>query len=346
MLPLPSSINGVGGMKKIEAMDFPLFVKWYITQRCNLRCTHCYLTDYQRSPEFEELVPIIDYLGERGVFGIVLIGGEPVARHDLAEIVERITLRGMRSKIATNATLIDTEKARELVSAGGVQYQVSLESPVAEDNDAIRGSKTFARALRGIRALVDAGAQVHLAFTLTGVNYRQLESMFELAAAMGVAGIKLNAFIPIGTGRLLARQHFLSPDACREIADAIVHHSSRFPGLHVEGGAFVKRIRMSPARPSPDATFGCGAGTTSMIINSDLTVSACDMLVEEDRTERAIRSPADIDAMWRADPLFRRWRGQSQGERTRTIRSFDDVHQHGCHVAFNAYSRNLFTSGS
>ncbi|WP_126228710.1 radical SAM protein [Burkholderia ambifaria] len=331
-------------MKKIETMDFPLFVKWYITQRCNLRCTHCYLTDYQRSPEFHEIVPIIDYLGSRGVFGIVLIGGEPVARNDLAEILKRITAHGMRSKIATNATLIDAEKARELVDAGGTQYQVSLESPMAEENDAIRGPGTFARVVRGIRALVEADAHVHLAFTLTGVNYRRLESMFELAAALGVAGIKLNAFIPIGTGRLLARQHFLSPDVCREIADAIVHYTSRFKGLEVEAGAFVKRIRLAPHRSSPDATFGCGAGTTSMIINSDLTVSACDMLVEEDRTERAIRSPADIDAMWRGDPLFRRWRGQGQGEHTRTIRSFDDVHQHGCHVAFNAYSRNLFTT--
>ncbi|HDR8860710.1 TPA: radical SAM protein [Burkholderia territorii] len=333
-------------MKKIEAMDFPLFVKWYITQRCNLRCTHCYLTDYQRAPEFNEIVPIIDYLGARGVFGIVLMGGEPVARNDLAEIVRRITSHGMRSKIATNATLIDTEKAHELVDAGGMQYQVSLESPVAEENDAIRGPRTFARAVRGIRALVDAGARIHLAFTLTGVNYRRLESMFELAAALGVTGIKLNAFIPIGTGRLLARQHLLSPDMCREIAEAIVHHSSRFPGLDVEGGAFVKRIHISPNRSSSDATFGCGAGTTSMIINSDLTVSACDMLVEEDRTKQAIQSPADIDAMWRGDALFRRWRGQAQGERTPTIRSFDDVHQHGCHVAFNAYSRNLFTSES
>lgn len=333
-------------MKRIEAMDFPLFVKWYITQRCNLRCTHCYLTDYTQSPSLQDVIPIIDYLGERGVFGIVLIGGEPVARDDLAQIVRRISAYGIRTKIATNATLIDAAKARELVGAGGLQYQVSLEGPGTAENDAIRGPNTFVRAVAGIRALVDAGARVSLAFTLSGVNYRQLGDMFELAATLGVAGIKLNAFIPIGTGRLLARHHFLSPDVCRQIADAIVHYTSRFSCLEVEGGAFVKQVRISAHRPSPDATFGCGAGTTSMIINSDLTVSACDMLVEEDRTDRPVRSPAELDAVWRHDPLFRRWRGQGQGERTRTIRSFDDVHQHGCHVAFNAYSRNLFVSES
>ncbi|HKT65978.1 MAG TPA: radical SAM protein [Burkholderia sp.] len=100
-------------MKKVESMDFPLFVKWYITQRCNLRCTHCYLTDYTKSPELSEIVPIIDHLGGRGVFGIVLIGGEPVVRNDLAEIVKRISEHGIRTKIATNATLIDAAKARD-----------------------------------------------------------------------------------------------------------------------------------------------------------------------------------------------------------------------------------------
>ncbi|WP_175919547.1 radical SAM protein [Burkholderia pyrrocinia] len=331
-------------MKKIEAMDFPLFVKWYITQRCNLRCTHCYLTDYTKSPTLSEIIPIIDYLGERGVFGIVLIGGEPVVRNDLAEIVKRISVYGIRTKIATNATLIDAAKARELVDAGACQYQVSLESPIPAENDAIRGAHTFAQTVTGIRALVDAGAHVSVAFTLSGSNYQRLEHMFELAAALGVAGIKFNAFIPIGTGRLLGRDHFLTPAVCKLIADAIVHHASRFPGLELEGGAFVKRVHISPRRLPADATFGCGAGTTSMIINSDLTVSACDMLVEEDRTDRAIQSPVELDALWRHDPLFRRWRGQGQGERTRTIRSFDGVHQHGCHVAFNAYSRDLFTA--
>lgn len=331
-------------MKRIESMDFPLFVKWYITQRCNLRCTHCYLTDYTKSPSLEEIIPIIDHLGARGVFGIVLIGGEPVVRNDLAEIVRRIGEYGIRTKIATNATLIDAAKARELADAGARQYQVSLESPVPNENDAIRGANTFAQSVAGIRALVEAGAHVSVAFTLSGSNFQRLEHMFELAATLGVAGIKFNAFIPIGTGRLLGGDHLLTPAVCKIIADSITHHASRFPDLELEGGAFVKRIHVLPRRLSADVTFGCGAGTTSMIINSDLTVSACDMLVEEDRTDRAIRSPAELDALWRHDPLFRRWRGQGQGERTRTIRSFDGVHQHGCHVAFNAYSRDLFTA--
>lgn len=330
-------------MKKIASMGFPLFVKWYITQRCNLRCTHCYLTDYTKSPSLEDVLPIVDFLGSKKVVSIVLIGGEPLARLDLVEIVSRISWNNIQTKIATNATLADRAKATALVEAGARKYQVSLEGATAETNDLIRGNGTFMQARAGIRALVAAGADVSVAFTLTGLNYREVGSMFELASRLNATGIKLNAFIPMGTGRLLARNHFLSPSTCNQIADDILMYSARFPDLKVEAGAFVKKIGMPTIRPSSDSTFGCGAGTTSMIINSDLTLSACDMLVEEDRTLQAIVSPSQIGGLWQHDPLFRRWRGHKDAHRTPTIKSFDGVHQHGCHVAFNAYRTNIFS---
>jgi MoaA/NifB/PqqE/SkfB family radical SAM enzyme len=329
-------------MKKIASMGFPLFVKWYITQRCNLRCTHCYLTDYSKSPPLQEVLPIVDYLGSKKVVSIVLIGGEPLARSDLVDIVRRISLNNIRTKIATNATLADLAKATALVEAGARTYQVSLEGATAEANDLVRGKGTFTQATAGIRALVAAGADVSIAFTLTGLNSREVGSMFELASRLSATGIKLNAFIPMGTGRLLARSHFLSPSTCNQIADDILACSARFPNLEVEAGAFVKKISMPTNRASSDSTFGCGAGTTSMIINSDLTLSACDMLVEEDRTSQPIGSPGRIGDLWQDDPLFRRWRGHKDVRRTPTIKSFDGVHQHGCHVAFNAYRANIF----
>jgi MoaA/NifB/PqqE/SkfB family radical SAM enzyme len=327
---------------RIASMQFPLFVKWYITQRCNLRCTHCYLTDYTKSPDLEDVLPIIDFLGEKKVVSIVLIGGEPLARRDLVEIVARITSRNIQTKIATNATLIDLAIAKALVNAGARKYQVSLEGATARGNDAIRGAGTFEAAVEGTHALVAAGADVRIAFTLTGDNYAELETMFELASRLRVHGIKLNAFVPMGTGVLMSRKHFLSPSACREIADSIIRHSSRFPDLRVEAGAFVRKIPMPNKLTPPDSTFGCGAGTTSMIINSDLTISACDMLVEEDRTSTALGAPQEIETLWQHDPLFRRWRGHPDGHRTPTIKSFEGVHQHGCHVAFNAYRSNIF----
>lgn len=331
-------------MKQVVSMSFPLFIKWYITQKCNLRCTHCYLTDYTKSPSLHDILPIVDYLGSKKVVSIVLIGGEPLVRNDLVEIIQRINSHKIKIKIATNATLIDDAKAIDLVAAGASQYQVSLEGATPEVNDCVRGENTFFQATQGIRALVTAGADVSVAFTLTGQNYAEVGKMFELASMLKVKRIKLNAFIPMGTGKLLARNHFLSSSMCMQIADTILMYTTRFPHLQVEAGAFVKTIHMPSKKDVAESTFGCGAGTTSMIINSDLTLSACDMLVEEDRTLLPISHSQEIGEKWLQDPLFNRWRSSDDGHRTQTIKSFDGVHQHGCHVAFNAYEENIFVA--
>jgi len=78
-----------------------------------------------------------------------------------------------------------------------------------------------------------------------------------------------------------------------------------------------------------------------MIINSDLTISACDLLIEQDRTRARAETPEDLDSIWRSDPLFRKWRGQGGSASLGPITSFEEVHQHGCHLAYSVYRKDV-----
>lgn len=89
------------------------------------------------------VMPIIDYLGKNGVQGVVLIGGEPLTRPDLEEIIQRLSLNGISVKIATNALLATPERSVSLVRSGAKKFQVSVEGASAADNDPIRGQGTF-----------------------------------------------------------------------------------------------------------------------------------------------------------------------------------------------------------
>lgn len=42
-------------MKKVEWLSFPLTVKFYITDKCNLRCKHCYLEEYKEEIPFTKI---------------------------------------------------------------------------------------------------------------------------------------------------------------------------------------------------------------------------------------------------------------------------------------------------
>ena len=328
-------------MKTIQSLSFPLFVKWYITQRCNIRCSHCYLTDYKKSPDLDRILDVIDFLGRKHTAGITLLGGEPLTRPDLPVIVDKISLHDIDLKIATNAMLVTAPTARRLADAGASRYQVSMEGSTMSSNDAIRGRGAFERALAGIRILTDVGAEITLAFTLNGKNYSQIDSMFELAAILGVKTLKFNAFIPIGTGKSLHQDYFLSASACRIIESDISRCTMEYPQIKVDAKAFDRESKKCSC-VDKSKTFGCGAGTTSIVINSDFTLSACDMLTESDRTSNPIQSPNDIERFWQADELFQRWRGKVRSKEIHTIKFFTDVHQRGCHVAFNSYQANIF----
>jgi MoaA/NifB/PqqE/SkfB family radical SAM enzyme len=332
-------------MRPIINLDFPLFIKWYITSRCNLRCSHCYLKDYRQTASLDRILPIIDFLGNNGVQGVVLIGGEPLTRPDLEQIVEHLTQYGINVKIATNALLATPERAQTLVASGATRFQVSVEGASAQDNDPIRGKGTFVQILQGARNLQAAGASVALAVTVTRQNYRGIPEIFRMTDELRLKRIKFNAFIPIGTGSCLVQGHALTPAISAEVSGVIAAESKRFPDITVEAGAFHQIIEFQSPDKKTGPTLGCGAGTSSLIINSDFTLSACDMLVEQDRTSKEIENPADIGVFWREHQLFKKWRGQLRPDESLDAASFSDVHQHGCHVAYRAYGENIFRYG-
>ena len=35
-------------------------IQWHITGRCNLRCKHCYMTEYNKDLEVDDLIEIFD----------------------------------------------------------------------------------------------------------------------------------------------------------------------------------------------------------------------------------------------------------------------------------------------
>jgi MoaA/NifB/PqqE/SkfB family radical SAM enzyme len=326
-------------MRPIVTLDFPLFIKWYVTTKCNLRCTHCYLTKYDHKENLDRMLPVADFLVGNKVQGVVLIGGEPLVRNDLEEIVLRLAEGGIKLKIATNGTLATRERANSLIRSGARVFQVSVEGPTSIQNDKVRGQGSFESIFAGCRELVRAGGIVTLAFTVSRQNTHRISEMFHLANTVGIQKIKFNAFIPIGTGGILTKTFSLTPEICRFASSEIEKNNKIFPHISIEAGAFYQRISFLR---STGPTFGCGAGTSTLVINSDFTLSACDMSVETDRTSEPIKEPEDIRDFWKNHILFKKWRGEFSEANKDSFEDFSQVHQNGCNLAYNAYRANVF----
>ena len=90
-------------------------VVWNMTQRCNLKCVHCYAkatTEKGTDPiSTEQAKVMIDDLAQFGAPVMLFSGGEPLVREDLPELAKYATGKGMRAVISTNGTLIDRKMA-------------------------------------------------------------------------------------------------------------------------------------------------------------------------------------------------------------------------------------------
>jgi 7,8-dihydro-6-hydroxymethylpterin dimethyltransferase len=96
-----------------------------ITQRCNLDCTLCYLSEHSeavRDIPLEEVFRRIDVIEAH--YGkntdVQVSGGDPTLRKrdELIQIVQRITEKGMRASLFTNGILASRELLADLCAAG------------------------------------------------------------------------------------------------------------------------------------------------------------------------------------------------------------------------------------
>ena len=106
-----------------------------VTQRCNLDCTLCYLSDSSEAVQdfpLAEILRRVDLIAEHYGPGtdVQVSGGEPTLRPlpDLVAIVQHITRRGLRASLFTNGILASRALLQALADAGlsEVAFHVDL----------------------------------------------------------------------------------------------------------------------------------------------------------------------------------------------------------------------------
>jgi cyclic pyranopterin phosphate synthase len=140
-----------------------------VTDRCNFRCPYCmpaeiYGEHYQflTRPElltFEEIERLAWLFVELGVEKIRITGGEPLLRHQLPRLIERLAaIEGLRDLTLTTNGYLLAEQAQALKAAGLKRVTVSLDS---HDDEVFRcmNGRGFGpeRVLAGIAAAEEVG---------------------------------------------------------------------------------------------------------------------------------------------------------------------------------------------
>ncbi|MHB8876134.1 MAG: radical SAM protein [Myxococcaceae bacterium] len=207
-----------------------LLLQWHLTERCNLRCTHCYQSG-ERVPElgFGQLLELLGQFTDllrgwraRTLTGrprghVTVTGGEPFVRADFLPLLEELASRRdeLTFAVLTNGTLIDATLATRLAALRPSFVQVSIEGTAAT-HDAIRGRGSYQRAVEALGLLVEAKVRTQISFTAQAGNYREFPEVARLGRKLGVARVWADRLIPAGEGRGLSALS-LSPQQTREL---------------------------------------------------------------------------------------------------------------------------------
>uniref|UniRef100_A0A7C3RDE5 Radical SAM protein n=1 Tax=Archaeoglobus fulgidus TaxID=2234 RepID=A0A7C3RDE5_ARCFL len=185
--------------KKLKefASSFRPIVVWNITNRCNLRCLHCYASANSDVRELttEQCFQILDSLAEFKVPLILFSGGEPLLRDDIFEIAGYAKKKGIKSVLSTNGTLIDRDVVENLRVFEYVG--VSLDG-LASTNDRFRGVEgAYERAFNGLLKASEVVLS-GIRFTVSKYNYRDVLPLIKMARENDIPRFCLYHLVPAG----------------------------------------------------------------------------------------------------------------------------------------------------
>ncbi len=194
------------GLTVPQRFSAPLFAVWNFTQRCNLRCRHCYQDAAPEAAAGElslaEKLALVDQIAAEYVPMLAFAGGEPTISPDLLPVLRRCQRYGLHVSVATNGSTLTPRLAAELADAGARYIEISLDSVHPEKHDAFRGQPgMWHRTVRGMRYVVQQpGLRLGMAMCVHQGNFDEVEDMLRFAVDIGASCIAHFNFIPVGRG--------------------------------------------------------------------------------------------------------------------------------------------------
>jgi radical SAM protein with 4Fe4S-binding SPASM domain len=205
-----------------------LLIQWHITERCNLRCSHCY-QNHDTHPELsltqlvylleqvKNLLSVFEQRANRVISAhITVTGGEPLIRADFLDLLEIFTQHRTLFSFAilTNGCFIDATLARHLRQLAPRFVQVSIDGTMTT-HDQIRGQGHFAQTVAAIKHLKREKIRTTIAFTAHRGNFREFPDVVSLAKQLGVDRVWADRLIPQGQGRHW-HQPVMTPEETKE----------------------------------------------------------------------------------------------------------------------------------
>ncbi|MFH1788962.1 MAG: radical SAM protein, partial [Candidatus Altiarchaeota archaeon] len=171
-------------LNKILGRRVPVGLFILVTNRCQMRCSYCFVDHKLRERELstQEVIDLIDEGYRMGTRLVCLMGGEPLIRGDIGVIVDHIVKKGIICDITTNGLLIK-EKIDVVKKAD--MLMVSLDGD-EKANDLNRGRGSYKKIIEGIKVARENGIITRINTVLSKNNMDSIDHILSLAKQYGM----------------------------------------------------------------------------------------------------------------------------------------------------------------
>lgn len=254
-------------LEKAAAQHVPIRAMMELTQKCNLRCSHCYLAPSSGTElTGAEIKRVMRDLASLGTMVLTLTGGEVLLREDFLELCWHARRLGFALHIKTNGTLLDDWGCEEIARLDPVKVDVSIYHSRAAEHDEVTGVEgSHAASTRAIKWLAAQGAPVFVNTVLMRANADDYPNIRTLAHSLG-AGFQIDPVVLVKTDGSRATVACRADDA--SLRGFISDMYSRPVSSADSQVTADERAQMRP----------CFAGSTTVVVSADGTVNPCAVL--------------------------------------------------------------------
>ncbi len=267
--------------ESIGLLSAPTEVHFSITEKCSVRCQHCYIDAGKQTPgelDVESLRRALDILSEMKVFHIAFAGGDAMERPELFELAQYARSRSIIPNFTVSGFNMNTEVARKMRIFG--QVNVSIDG-VGEKYGALRPQRMFKIADKAVDLLVEAGVPTGINCLVSRSTFEGIEELFKYAKAKKANHISFLRFKPAGRAKRFYEREKITYQQTIDFLPLLRRLTAKYKLNIKTDCSFMPMICYHcPSLESFETvtSYGCEAGNVLMGMRSDGQVTACSFL--------------------------------------------------------------------
>lgn len=272
----------------------PFIVIWEVTRACALVCAHCRADSVHHRHPLELSTAdgkrLLDDLASYGAPHpmVVLTGGDPFERPDLAELVAYGTEIGLHMSLSPSVTpRLTREVLTEMRAAGAHAVSLSLDGASAATHDGFRGVRgVYEATLQAAAHVRAAGLRLQVNTTVTRANVHELPAVLSTVVGFDAALWSVFFLVPTGRGELL------QPLNAGEVEEVLhwLHDVSDIVAVKSTEAPHFRRVAIQRAQVDDvDLAFAPGP------LRTELRAATSALLGDAPRSHRP-RPPLDVNA--------------------------------------------------